>query len=160
MPGTTGWSAGRLYSGFGWNALFGPEINSLAAGSSVLSSVAIANSAAFFDQQADWSMVMAVSTTIAAGNGVTLWLLPLEADGTTIGDGRLTTTASAYIVPFPAWATFYPATGAITTFAGGQMGLPFLPGTYYAAIQNNLAVAFPASGITCAIRTYNQADNI
>jgi hypothetical protein len=89
--------------------------NSLAAGSSVISSAAIANGTNL-DPFADISFALTLGGTTVVGSTLSLFLLPLNQDGTTYGDGR---TASS-----GALSGAFPAGSYLATVAGVQVGVP------------------------------------
>lgn len=142
MANKTGWSGGRLFSGLGWNALFGSELATLANGSAVLSSIVVTNGTGL-DQLIDLSFVGGMaSSSPAAGAGVSFWLAMLAADGTTYGDGRLTSTPSAYTPPWFSFAFIPSQVGAaITSIIGSQPMLAIPPGSFKMAAQNNMGFA-------------------
>jgi hypothetical protein len=134
-----------------WTAVsFGASaFNSLASGSSVISSAPIANGTNL-DPFADISFSMAVGGTTVTGSNLSLFLLPLNQDGTTYGDGR---TASS-----GALSGVFPAFSYLAAVAGVQVGVTSgnvvtgtfrrveLPRTdFLVGIGNGLTVALAAS---------------
>lgn len=154
MPNKTGWAAGRLYSGLGWNALFGSEIATLPNTDTVLSSVVITNTTPL-DQLIDLSMIGTIaSSAVVQGSGVTLWLAMLAQDGSTYGDGKITSIPGTILPPWPSWA-FMPVQAATTTSL--IVTIPFLaipPGSSKLIAQNQVGFAFTAMQIYG--RSYNQ----
>lgn len=154
MANKTAWSPGRNFTGLGWNALFGTEIGTLASTNTVLSSVIITNGTGL-DQLIDVSIVATIaSSAVAAGAGVSLWLALLAADGSTYGDGKITSTPGTILPPWPAW-TFLPVQAATTTSV--ICTIPFLaipPGSCKLIAQNQIGFNLTAAQIYG--RTYNQ----
>lgn len=165
MTGIAGWATGRLAAT--WTAAFGStDLNSLASGNSVLSTVVFDNDASGSrDLMAKIAARLTIaSSTIAAGAYLSLWIAELLDDGTTYGEGKITTAgnagAAAYTPPWPAWATIdFSAGSAITTLAGGRSGL-ILPKSKFALIaQNGSGFALAASGQNVNLMTGNLNSN-
>src|SRR5665213_445106 len=89
---TEKWIAG---SGVGltWTTLFGTEINSLASGNSILSSVVVANGSTTLDMFMDVSFSLG-SVTTTGTPFLGLYLYPLNQDASSYGDGRFGSTAA------------------------------------------------------------------
>jgi hypothetical protein len=141
--------------GLTWGAAFGTEINSLANGNAVLSSVSITNGTAL-DIFSDVSFVAGATVTTAAPNYLGLYLYPLNEDGSTYGDGRFGTAAAG-----PPPANYYRGTigfnaATLTTIAGVFEGIRLPPGTFKFVLYNQAGVALAASN-TCDYRTYNRS---
>jgi hypothetical protein len=143
-----------------WTAIsFGASaFNSLAANSSVVASAAVAN-ATNLDPFADISFVMTVGGTTVVGSSLSLFLLPLNQDGTTYGDGRTTSSG--------ALSGVFPAGSYLAAVAGVQVGVTSgntVVGTFrrvelpradfLVAVGNGLTVALAASpAVTVKIQT-------
>jgi hypothetical protein len=154
----TAWTGGNLNSGLGWTSFFGTELNSLANGSSVLSSVAAITNGTGLDMFYDVAFKLTIaSSTIAAGANLTLWLFKLNQDGTTYGDNSLTTSGAA-VTPglFPTLVMPLRAAATQTTLFGVN-GDPLVmpPGTWLPALQNNSGFALAASTNAAYFRSYN-----
>jgi len=151
---TEKWIAGSGV-GFTWTAAFGTEINSLASGNAVLSSVSITNQTAL-DIFADISYVAGATVTTVAPNNLAFYLYPLNEDGSTYGDGRFASTAagpppSNYFIGSIGFAA-----AASTTIAGIVTGIIIPPGTFSFLLMNNAGVQLAASS-NCKYRTYNRS---
>ena len=161
MTNNTAWVGGRLNSGLGYMAAFNAaDLNSLANGSSVLSSVSAFTNAgsSFLDQLMKLSAKLTIaSNTIAAGANLAFWIAELNADGTTLGDGRLTAgTQTAYTPAWPALCSIDIQTGTtITTLAGVKSGLLIPPSSFALIMQNNSGFALASSGNSVSIATYD-----
>jgi hypothetical protein len=159
MTSRTAWTAGLLNSGLGWTSLFGSELNSgIANGSSILSSVSIANGSSldmFFD--VSFECLLSSGQTIAAGANFVLWLMPLMEDGSTYGDGSLSTTAAA-VTPglYPKLIMPLRAASSISALYGlNNDPLDMPPGTWAAGFQNNCGFTLNTSGNVAKFRSYN-----
>jgi hypothetical protein len=149
---TEKWIAGAV----SWTACFGSEVNSCASGSSVLSSSVLTNTAG--DMFADVSFALGSMTTLAP-NTLSLFLYPLNQDGSTYGDSQLTTSPQAKTPSATLFAgqfsspivTTTPLTGFIT-----RIILPTIGESFCFAIQNNLGNAIAASANTIKWQTYNR----
>ena len=148
------WVAGNGV-GLTWTACFGAELNSLAIGNAVQSSVTIANATAL-DLLADLSISLGSVTTPAGLPYIGVYLYPLNQDGTTYGDGRFTSSTNAqpptsyYVGAIPVPAS---ATGVIV---GNLRSIPLLAGSFRFVFYNNAGVILAASGNTASYRTFNR----
>jgi hypothetical protein len=158
VANNTGWIGGRG-QGLTWGSLFGTEVGTLASTDSVLSSVSVANGSTTLDQFMDVSLEATISSsTIAAGAAFTLWLMALMEDGTTYGDGSLTTTPSTAIPGlFPVATMPIRAAATTTNVYGYAQGIILPPGTFSMAINNG--IGFNLATCTIKYRTYNQQLN-
>ncbi len=129
-----------------WAAAFGAEINSLAAGSTAVSSVVIDNTANLYTD--GW--VSLSLATLATGPGtpyVGLYLLPLNQDGVTYGDGTVSGTVAPSVGYWVDNITFAPSLASGTRVGSGYIGqLP--PTKFVLAVVNEMGNAFAASGNT------------
>lgn len=123
------------------------DFNSLANGSFVLATTALTN-------QDDLDLLMEVSFSVEVGGTTTassflsLYMMPLNQDGTTYGDG----TPSGTAMPSPSylWDTVSVRSGVtsgnavVGTFPNWPY-LPIPPGTFKLGIGNNLGVAMDST---------------
>jgi hypothetical protein len=127
-----------------WASAFGSEINSLASGSTAISSVVLSNTTALAtDGYISFSLA---ATTTAGTSYLTFFLLPLNEDGTTYGDNIASGTATpdaqyacgtAQVQP--------PASGNVT----GTIYIGNIPATSFKlAIYNGTGNAFGATAGT------------
>lgn len=152
---TEKWIAGSG-QGLTWGSAFGSEINSLVSGDAVLSSVSIAN-ATPLDIFADVSLIAAATATTVAPGFVGLYLYPLNEDGSTYGDGVLTTTPAAYTPPSCYYVGSIGLQIAASTYISGMVrGIILPPGTFSFVMLNSAGVNF-GSTMTCKYRTYNRS---
>jgi hypothetical protein len=131
------WNAITSYS-----AAFGTEINSLAAGSTAISTVVISNTTNLnTDGWISWS----ISGTATAGTSyLTFYLLPLNEDGTTYGDNIASGTATPDAQYSVGTAQVQPpASGNIV----GSLYIGSIPPTSFKlAVYNGTGNAFASSG--------------
>lgn len=159
MANRVAWTAGNGV-GYTWTtAINSADLASLAAGSTVLSSVADVTNQTSQDIYMDISVRLAIaSTAITAGANFALWLFALLDDGTTYGDGnfvagtqKAATPAFAPIavVPFPV--------ATLTALVGFVQGIIIPPGSFRLAGQNNTVPTTALSSGTQVVkyRTYN-----
>lgn len=152
---TEKWIAG---SGVGltWTAaVTASTLDSIANGNAILSNTQIDNSSAL-DIFCDLSMAFG-SITWAAPNFVGIYLYPLNADGSTYGDGRFGTAAAG-----PPAATYWVGNISCPTGAAAAEGtlsriiLP--PGAFKFVFYNQAGATWVGSGGNSAkYRTYNRA---
>ena len=160
MTSRTAWTGGLLNSGLGWTSAFGTEINSLSgtANTSVLSSVVFTNGTSL-DQFMDIDFELAFTTaqTVVAGANLAFYVYQLLDNGTTYGDGLLSTTPAAIVSTVtPVWAPAIAA-GSRTNFYGiNPSPILIQPGSFCLALTNNSGFAFASSGLAIKLRTYNQ----
>ena len=155
MTGTSAWVGGALNAGsLAYMSAFGAEINSLAAASSVISSVIFDNSGAVNppDQFMDISATVAfASNTITAGAALSFWIAYLQGDGSTYGDGRTATASpgAAYVPMLNPVRGIQIQAGTTITSATGDTGLiPIRPRKFKLIVMNNIlnAIALASSG--------------
>lgn len=143
-----GFSAGDL-------ALF----NSLATGSCVVASSAIANGTAL-DLYGEVSISLAGSATTAAGAYVNVFVLPLNQDGTTYGDNTPSGSAQTVVpgaVPYLAGTiAIRPGITSGTALVGTVLLRDLPRGDFKLAVQVALGSALnAAAAATIAYRTTN-----
>lgn len=150
---TEKWSAGAVAS---YAAAFGTELNSLASGSSVLSGTALTN-AANLDVFCDLSISLGSVTPGGGAPYLGFYLLPLNEDGTTYGDGSVGASA-AIIPPNPYWVgniLCRPSTTGVIT--GTVRGIILPPSAFKFALYNLSGTTLPASGNAVLFKTYNRS---
>ena len=145
MSGTAIWNAALAYT----NALT-TELNSLAAGSCAVASTEYDNTTNLYTD----AWVSCSLPTLATGTGapsLDVYLLPLNQDGTTYGDGTASGTVapgSAYYVGSITWAASL-ASGTQVGSIQLPAGIP--PTKFKLAVVNNIGNALAASGNIVAI---------
>jgi hypothetical protein len=151
---TEKWIAGSG-QGLTWGAAFGSEVNSVVNGNAVISSVQVDNSTAL-DVFADVSISLGSVTTGAGAPYIGIYLVPLNQDATSYGDGRFGSSAAG--PPPPAyWVGSIPcqvSTAAVIT--GEVRGIVIPPGKFKFLLYNQAGVTLAASSNTVAYRTYNR----
>ena|SRR5271170_7595 len=153
---TEKWIAGSG-QGLTWGAAMGAsDPNSLAAGSAILSSVAITNATAL-DVFCDVSISLASVTTGAGAPYIGIYRYPLNEDGSSYGDGRFG-SAAAGPPPSQYYVGLIPCvpsnTGVIT---GTIEGIILRPAQFKFVLYNNAGVALASSSNTVDYRTYNRS---
>jgi hypothetical protein len=155
--GTSAWVAGNGQGlTYGTSGFTLTDFNSLASGSVVVASSAITQTTAL-DLYADVSFVLTVGGTTTATSYMTLYILPLNQDGTTYGDG----VANGSTLPV---ATYQASTVGVksgvtsgNTITGTFRGVVLPPGNWKFAVSNNLGVALNATAAAAmSYRTYNE----
>lgn len=154
MASTTRWIIDTSFTSVTFTA---GELNSLASGGGALSTAAITNSANL-DLYADVSFVVAVGGTTVAGSYLTLYVLPLNQDGSTYGDGY---ASSSSVQPVATYAvgSCQVKVGVTSgnTITGTFRGIVLPPGDFKFALGNQLQVALNATAaLTLKYRTYNE----
>ena len=149
------WTTGAVAS---YTAATGTtDLNSLANGSSILSSVQL-NNATNLDVFCDISVSLGSVTTGSGTPYIGVYLLPLNEDGTTYGNGIPTTTASANLPPPQYWVgniMCQVSTAAVITGTIRAVIMP--PSAFKLAIYNNAGVALASSGNVVDYKTYNRS---
>lgn len=147
----TNWTAATFTAG---------DLNSLASGGGALST-AITNGTAL-DQMADVSFVVTVGGTTVTGSFITVFLLPLNQDGSTYGDGYASSSSTQPVAGYSAGSIGVKAgvtSGSTITGTVTFINLP--PGDYKLAFGNNLQVALNATAaLTLKYRSYNVNLNV
>lgn len=154
---TEKWVAGSG-QGLTWGtAVNGADVNSLANGSSVLSSVADITNGTALDLFADFSVSLG-SITVAAPSYLGVFLFPLNEDGTTYGDGQLASGTGAAKTPGANyWVGNIIAPNGAAAIVGAVTRIILPPGSFRFVVQNNLGAALASSGNTLKYRTYNRS---
>lgn len=154
MP-TEKWIAGSG-QGLTWGDAFSTAtLNSIVNGNAILSDLSITNGTAL-DIFADISIALG-SITAVAPNYVSLYLYPLNKDGSTYGDSRFGSSAAG---PPPAnyfvGAIGFPTGAAAITGSIRAIVLP--PGTFKFVFYNQAGATLAgSSGNTCQFRTFNRS---
>lgn len=160
MAGRTEWTAGNG-QGLSWGTLInGSDLASLANGSTVLSSVSDITNGTSLDLFCDISVRMTVtSATPPAGSFFGLYLAMLLDDGSTYGDGTLTSGSTITRAPpyAPAGIIALESAAAATVLAGYIQGILLPPGSFRFALYNNSGAALSSTAGNCIVkyRTYN-----
>ena len=141
--------------GLTWTSCFGAELNSLANGNAVLSSVTVAN-ATPLDMLADLSISLGSVTTPAGLPYIGVYLYPLNQDGTTYGDGRFASSTNA-LPPTAYYAGTIPVVPSVAAVIVGTLrSIPLLAGSFRFLLYNAAGVALAASANTASYRTFNR----
>jgi hypothetical protein len=146
------WTAG---SGVGltWTDAFtSSTLNSIASGNAILSDLSISNGTAL-DKYMDISIALASAAFTGTGANISIHIYPLNADGSTYGDGKFGTSAAGPCA-YPA-AVIIPLVAATQAQTGTFTGIVIPPGTFKLVLVNNGGVALASSSNTCKYRTYN-----
>jgi hypothetical protein len=160
MANRVAWTAGNGV-GFTWStAINEADLESLANGSTVLSSVSDITNQTALDLYADISVRLTVSSaTPPAGASLVLYLAALLDNGSTYGDGSLTSGSTITRAPPYAPVGVIPleSSAAATLLAGFIQGILIPPGSFRFALYNNSGAALSATGSNNIVmyRTYN-----
>lgn len=156
MANTTAWIAGRG-QGLTWGTagFTAANFNSMSSGNSVVATTTIANGTPL-DLYADVSFSFFTGGATNTASYLALYLLPLNQDGTTYGDGFATGPGA----PAPAYQAASAAVIAGlsgTTIVGTFRGIVLPPGSFRFAISNQLGAALNAAAAAVVnYRTYNE----
>lgn len=156
------WIAGSGV-GLSWTSLFTSgttlyDLNTMPNGSSAASSTGAINNATALDLFADISVSLG-SVTAAAPGILSIFLMPLNQDGTTYGDGQFN-SSGAQTTKVPQ-ATYwvgniaFPVTGSGAVQVGTLSGIRLPPGSFQIVIQNNVGVTLASSSNVVKYWTYN-----
>lgn len=154
MASTTRWIIDTAFASISFTA---GDLNSLASGGGALSTAAVANGTNL-DLYADASFVVTVGGTTTASSYLALYVLPLNQDGTTYGDGYASSTSAVPVATYLAGSCLVKA-GVTSggTVTGMFRGIVLPPGDFKFAIANQLGVTLNAtSALTLKIRTFNE----
>ena len=153
MAYTTRWVIDTAFTAVTFTAA---DLNSLATGGGALSTSVISNSSYLVDQYADFSFVVTVGGTTTSSSYATLYLLPLNQDGSTYGDGY---ASSASAQPAPQYGFTVGVKSGVTsgnTVTGIITGVTLPAGDCKLAFVNNFGVALNATAaLTLKYRFYN-----
>lgn len=150
---------GTLGSGLTWTAtgITASNCNSMIAGDSVLVATGIANGSNL-DQFMDISISLGSVTPGSGTPYVAFGLIPLNQDGSTYGNGAITTSASANGISgenLVASITAVPSTSGAVTGCTPPFQIKLPPGTFALAMYNGLGVTLASSSNVIEIRTYD-----
>jgi len=160
MTSRAAWTAGNG-GGFSWTtAINGSDLASLANGSTVLSSVADIANQTNLDIYADVSVRMTVASgTPPTGAYLAIYLVALLDDGSTYGDGSMTSGGTITRAPpySPVGIVALESAAATTLLSGFVQGIVIPPGSFRFALYNNTGAALSATAGNCIVRyrTYN-----
>jgi hypothetical protein len=158
MANTTRWIIDVAYTAATFTA---GDLNSLANAGGALSTTAIVNTSNL-DQFCDVSFVVTVGGTTTANSYLTVYLLPLNQDGSTYGDGYASSTTTQPAAGYAAGSIgtkIGVTSGGTVTGTVQFVNLP--PGNFKFAFGNNLGVALAGTAaLTLEYRTYNLALNV
>lgn len=158
MANTTRWIIDTNWTAATFTAT---NLNSLASGGGALSTAAITNGTTL-DVYMDVSWVVTVGGTTLVSSLMTIYLLPLNQDGTTYGDGYASSTTTQPAAQY-AIGSVAPKVGVASgsTVTGMVRNCLLLPGDFKLAFGNNLGVTLAATAaLTLKYRTYNDNLNV
>lgn len=153
MANTTRWIIDTAFTTAAFTA---GDLNSLASGGAALSTTVISN-ATNLDQYIDVSWVITVGGTTLASSYTSIFLLPLNQDGSTYGDGYASSTTTQPSVGY-LLGSIGCKVGVTSgsTITGSILGGNLPPGDCKLVWGNSLGIALNATAaITCKFRTYN-----
>jgi hypothetical protein len=151
---TEKWIAGSL-AGLTWaNAFTASTMNAIVNGNAINSDLTLDNSTAL-DIFADFSMSIG-SVAVVAPNYIGVYLMPLNQDGSTFGDGRFASSAAG-----PPASSYWVGNIIVPTGTAANTGMVrgvmLPPGQWKWNIYNQLGVTLAGSGGNVAkYRTYNR----
>lgn len=156
MMAKTAWAGGSLAGAGAFTpASIGADFAGLANLSSVLCSITFDNTVATLvtpDQFMDLSFVGTIaSSTITSGAAIGLWMYVLEADGTTIGGGRLVAGTQTVFSPLnnPIGGIPIEVGTTIVNIAGSLLNITIPPRKFTLVAQNQVGFAL-ATGLLSA----------
>lgn len=157
MANRTAWVAGTgqglTYGTAGFTAT---DFNSLANGSVVVATSAITNGTAL-DLYADVSFVLTVGGTTTAASYFSLYILPLNQDASTYGDGIGTGSVAPIAGYLVGSVGVKSGVTSGSTVTGTFRGHVLPPGSFKYAVVNNSAVALNATAAaTVSYRSYGE----
>lgn len=154
MASTTRWIIDTNWTAVSFTA---GDLNSLANGGCAVSTAAITNSTAL-DIYADVSAIVTVGGTTTGTSILSLYVLPLQQDGTTYGDGAASSSSVQPVATYLAAASLVKsgvASGSTVSAMWRQIVLP--PGDFVFALGNSLGVALNATAaLTMKLRTFDE----
>lgn len=159
MANTTRWIIGTNWTAVTFTAA---DLNSLPSGGAALSTSVISNGTGL-DQYVDFSFIATVGGTTLAGSYISIYLLPLNQDGSTYGDGYASSTTTQPAAGYAAGSIGVKVgvtSGSTITgiIAPPNPSAPILlpPGDCKVAFGTNLQVALNATAaVTLKWRSYN-----
>lgn len=154
MASTTRWVIDTNWTSVPFTA---GDLNSLASGGCAVATASVSNGTAL-DIYADVSVIVTVGGTTTATSFLTLYVLPLQQDGTTYGDGSTSSSSVQPVATYLVGSALVKSgvtSGSTVSAMFRQIVLP--PGSFGVALGNNLGVALNATAaLTMKIRTYNE----
>jgi hypothetical protein len=157
MASRTAWAAGNG-AGLTWTAAFNAaDLDSMASGDAVLSSVADIANGTNLDLYADVAIQLTIaSSTIAAGAYLALYLALLNQDSSYADGGYTAGTPAARV---PAWTPIGTvplyAASSVTALKGSVQGIVLPPGSCRFLLLNESGFTLASSGNAVYYRTYN-----
>lgn len=153
MANTVLWTSPVSYA----NAFESGDLNSLANGSTIISTSTVVSNGTGLYLFADVSFRLGSISPISGAN-LTLWLLNLLDDGSTYQDGESTATAANQPAHNPA-AIIPLRTKASSTQNQIARRILIPPGTFKFCLLNNSGVSLASSGNTATYQTYALNNN-
>lgn len=140
MANTAIWNAALSYS-----TALSTELNSLASGSFALASTATDNTTALDTD--GWISVKLPSASTGTGSPtLDVYLLPLNGDGTTYGDGTASGTSAPSAAYYIGSITFLQSLSSVTLTGSIKIPTDIPPTTFKLGVVNNTGNALAASG--------------
>ncbi len=158
--GRTDWTSGNGAGAPGWTAAFNATDFTGAQpanGQTVLSTITILNGTSL-DQFMDFSFIQTIgSNVVPIAANISIWIVPLAADGSTYTPAMTAGTASSNALPsLPSCVIpLFQNGGTQTTISGTCVGMIIPPGTFKIAEQNNGGWTYTNTTQTHSYRTYN-----
>lgn len=160
------WTAGSG-QGLTWGAAFGNStatgVSGLANGSAILSTISINNSStnSVGDIFADISISSTAAMAIAAPLYLGIYLFPLNEDGTSYGDGYITSTGAQALVPpsnYFVGSISLPSTvgSTVKSVVGSLSRIVLPPGIFSFCAYNQLGATL-STVFNIQYRTYNRS---
>jgi hypothetical protein len=157
---TTAWVAGA--GGLTWSSGTtycngSSDVNSMANGNAVLCGASTVTNGTNLDIYMDASIVLGSETTGSGSSIVYLYVVPLDGDGSTYGDGKWSTAAGgSTVVPQVSPACAIPLQPSTTLAPAGLcQGIVIPPGTFKIGVYNQSGAAFASSGNNLYLRFYD-----
>lgn len=145
----------------GFASLMTTELNSIVTGNAIIGSTAIAN-ATNLDLEIEFSFTTGGSVTGTGSPFVGVFLVPLNGDGSTYGDGRFGSSAAG--PPPGQYLAGYIGVNPAAVTQTGAAGLPFigtkilLPnGSFKPILWNQIGNTLTSSGNILYYRTTNRS---
>lgn len=151
---TEKWVTGSLVASY--TTCFGSEINSLASGNAILSSVSANANASPGDIFGQISIAIGSIVVPAGAPYIGFYIYPLNGDGSTYGDGRFGSTAAG--PPLAGYqCAAVPLIPSVTQAQTGASGIFNIPlGTFKLVAYNGAGIALAASANTFYLKTFNR----
>lgn len=156
VAATEKWLAGTLATLTWASSGFSTEVNSVVNGNAILAASALDNSSTL-DEFFDISISLGSVTPGAGAPYIGFYLVSLNQDGTTYGDGRFGSAAAGP----PASQYFIGSVPCVASTAGiitGIIrGILLPPGSFKLILYNQTGVTLAGSSNTIKIRSYNRS---